>query len=121
LPQTGSSQSGGGGWHSAKGGDFSIDIPGEQVLERSSCRFDDQNGELTLRMSINLPARGRSILGELAAKMLCDQLSNYVDRGLVWVKEIESEAAEWVETVEDQDALRNLVTEAGKPSDLVLN
>ncbi|KAI7966106.1 hypothetical protein MJO29_001854 [Puccinia striiformis f. sp. tritici] len=113
LPPTDSSRSGGGGWHSAKGGDFSIDIPGEQVLERSSCGFNDQNGELTLRMSINLPARGRSILGELAAKMLCDQLSNHVDRGLVWAKEIESEAAAWVETVEDQDALRNLVTEAG--------
>ncbi|KAI7961320.1 hypothetical protein MJO28_001809 [Puccinia striiformis f. sp. tritici] len=113
LPPTDSSRSGGGGWHSAKGGDFSIDIPGEQVLERSSCGFNDQNGELTLRMSINLPARGRSILGELAAKMLCDQLCNHVDRGLVWAKEIESEAAAWVETVEDQDALRNLVTEAG--------
>jgi len=115
LSPTGSprSGSGGGGWHSAKGGDFSIDIPGEQVLERSSCRFDGQSGELTLRMSINLPARGRSILGELAAKMLCEQLANYVDRGLVWIKDIESEAAQWVETVEDQDALRNLVTEAG--------
>ncbi|OAV98603.1 hypothetical protein, variant [Puccinia triticina 1-1 BBBD Race 1] len=120
LPQNGSSSpsgsgggGGGGGWHGPKGGDFSIDVPGEQVLDRSSCRFNDQNGELTLRMSINLPARGRSILGELAAKMLCDQLANYVDRGLVWVKEIESEAAEWVETVEDQHVLRNLVTEAG--------
>ncbi|PLW38277.1 hypothetical protein PCASD_08968 [Puccinia coronata f. sp. avenae] len=113
LPPADPSRSGGGGWHSAKGGDFSIDVPGEQVLERSSCRFDGENGELTLRMSINLPARGRSILGELAAKMLCEQLANHIDQGLVWVKEIESEATQWVETVEDQDALRNLVTEAG--------
>jgi hypothetical protein len=48
--------------------------------------------------------------------MLCEQLANHIDQGLVWVKEIESEATQWVETVEDQDALRNLVTEAGAPS-----
>lgn len=108
-----SAQSGGGGWHSAKGGDFSIDAPGEQVLERSSCRFDAQTGELILRMSINLPARGRSILGELAARMFCDQLAEHIDRGLIWAKGIESEAADWVQAVEDQDVLRNLVAEAG--------
>ncbi|MBW0470861.1 hypothetical protein O181_010576 [Austropuccinia psidii MF-1] len=106
------SPSGGGGWHSAKGGDFSIDMPGEQVLERSSCRLDGQSGEMTLRMSINLPARGRSILGDLAARMFCDQLTTHVNQGLIWTKDVELEATQWVEAVEDQDALRGLVTDA---------
>lgn len=105
----------GGGWHGTKGGDFSIDRPGEQVLERSSCKIDSTSGEMTVRLSMNLPARGRSILGQLAADLLYNQLSDHIHRSIIFTKLLEAEATDWVKSVEDQDALRQLATKSGMP------
>ncbi|KAG0144401.1 hypothetical protein CROQUDRAFT_660072 [Cronartium quercuum f. sp. fusiforme G11] len=102
-----------GGWHGPKGGDFTIDIPGEQVLERTACRFDDASGNITVRLSVNMPARGRSIIGQLAADLMCNQLASHIHRSVIWTRLLEPEATKWVQCVEDQDRLRQLVTDSG--------
>lgn len=32
----------GGGWHGQKGGEMTVDTPGQHVLQRTSCLIDDQ-------------------------------------------------------------------------------
>lgn len=58
----------GGGWSGAKGGQIEVDEPGMQVLERTAVMIDEEGIEV--RFAVGLPARGRSIMGRLAA-MVC--------------------------------------------------
>nr|WP_306301216.1 ABC-ATPase domain-containing protein [Thalassobacillus sp. C254] len=51
---------------------LTIDAPGQEVIERSACAAND-NG-LELRLSLHLPARGRTILGKQAAVVLTEEL-----------------------------------------------
>jgi hypothetical protein len=46
----------GSGWHSSKGGDFNIDKPGQQVLERSSMLICSEYVEA--RFTVSIPAQG---------------------------------------------------------------
>lgn len=57
----------GGGWSGAKGGQIQVDVPGQQVLERTAVMIDDEGIEV--RFALGLPARGRSIMGRLAASV----------------------------------------------------
>ncbi|KAL4155774.1 hypothetical protein PRNP1_007876 [Phytophthora ramorum] len=66
----------------AKGGDISIDAPGQHVIERSSVMVLT-NGDVEARFNINLPARGRSICGDWAYTILVDTLPKLVERSLV--------------------------------------
>lgn len=54
-----------GGWSGGKGGQIEVDEPGQQVLERTAVQIDDEGIEV--RFLVGLPARGRSIMGALAA------------------------------------------------------
>lgn len=54
-----------GGWSGGKGGQIEVDEPGQQVLERTAVLVDDDGIEI--RFLVGLPARGRSIMGALAA------------------------------------------------------
>jgi len=52
----------GGGWSGAKGGDIQIDANGQEVLNRSNCIVFN-NTNIEFRLSFNLPAKGRRIMG----------------------------------------------------------
>ncbi|KAJ3329567.1 hypothetical protein HDU93_000885, partial [Gonapodya sp. JEL0774] len=55
------SDSVGGGWHAAKGGDFRVDTPGVQVLERSAVKVH-KDGKLEVRFTVGLPAQGMNLV-----------------------------------------------------------
>lgn len=57
--------------------DISIDSPGQEVLPTASCV--DRNGTLHIRFFVQLPARGRRILGRAAAHLICDDLPDALE------------------------------------------
>lgn len=73
--------------------DLHIDQPGQQVLDRASVVLDDGGGSAgggsaggsdtaTLRIEVQLPAKGRKILGRKARTLLCDVLPAALDQAL---------------------------------------
>eukprot|EP00434_Breviolum_minutum_P013973 symbB.v1.2.012323.t1/scaffold846.1/size158211/9 len=94
----------GGGWASSKGGDLQIDTPGQYVIERSSVVATATSIEA--RLTLALPARGRSIEGYRAADIvggLCDAVE-----GALFASALDSDALKrHIEAVEDQDSLIN--------------
>lgn len=58
---------------SGRSGEVRILEPGPQILERTAAHVDS-SGRVELRFKVGLPARGRRILGDAAAELLCDFL-----------------------------------------------
>ena len=94
------------GWKGEKGGDMTVQEVGQYVMERSSVTMDGVTGELEVRFTCALPARGRTVLGDWAATILIDNLPRYVSQGLVYSSLDSSRLYRHVETVEDSDSLR---------------
>jgi predicted ABC-class ATPase len=91
----------GKGWSGPKGGDIQILEPSQHVLEQSAIRFDDQ-GNIIAQLTINFPARGRSILGQAAEEILGKVLPTMVLRGLYYKAMSANQIRAHVESVEDQ-------------------
>jgi Predicted ATPase of the ABC class len=63
--------SGARGWSGPKGGNIQIDMPGQEVIERSAVvlgQGEDGHSWIEARIAVGLPARGRSILGHEAGR-----------------------------------------------------
>ncbi|KAJ1937070.1 hypothetical protein FBU59_004863, partial [Linderina macrospora] len=101
----------GGGWKAARGGDLSIDGPGQEVVERSSIVINDAFVEA--RMTAGLPAAGRTILGRVAHRMLLETLPRIVSQTLVFSAIDGVEMHAFADSIEDQDALRAMLAPAG--------
>ncbi|RLN98026.1 hypothetical protein BBJ28_00016316, partial [Nothophytophthora sp. Chile5] len=99
-------------WQGAKGGDISIDAPGQHVLERSSVMVL-AGGDVEARFNINLPARGRSICGDWAYTILVDTLPRLVQRSLVLSSLDVSHLWTHLQCIEDQETLRGMLKDAG--------
>jgi len=97
--------SGGGGWHGSKGGDIRIDPPSQHVLERSSIVVNREWVEA--RLSISLPAQGRSIEGVKAARLICQELIEVVRIGLLGSSLKHEEVWTHIQSVEDQTSARS--------------
>lgn len=59
---------------SGKSGLLGISHPGQEILERSACAVNPQNGDVTIRMEIGFPANGRTINAGELEKILFDFL-----------------------------------------------
>ena len=89
---------------SGKSGLLAMDMPGQEILERSSIIM---NGEFVdARLVAGLPAQGRRILGRQAATMLCDDLPKIVEASLNYVNLDPQRLAAHLDTAEDADSLR---------------
>jgi predicted ABC-class ATPase len=88
-----------------------IDAGGQEVLERTACRvFPDR---VEVRLSVGLPAAGRTVLGEEAIDLLLETLPA-VARATLWLRPPDLEQAErFIATVEDAEALRAALPEHG--------
>lgn len=94
---------GGGGWQGPKGGDLQVLEPCQHVLEQSAVRIDPTNGNIVAQITINLPARGRTILGRAAQQILETTLPRMVQQSLHYANLPSTEALQnHVESVEDQ-------------------
>ena len=89
---------------SGKGGLIEIDTPGQQVLDHTSCRIDDELVEV--RFVVGLPAAGRLVLGRVAAEILTERLPTLAGRVLRYAALDAAALRRHVEVVEDAAALR---------------
>ncbi|PHJ17092.1 atpase [Cystoisospora suis] len=96
-----------GGWHGSKGGDIRIDEPSQHVLLRTSMVVTGDTVEA--RLSISLPARGRSIEGRRAAQLLCDRLPQVARAAMYYRNLDKAEVERHVLSVEDQEYLRGML------------
>lgn len=92
------------------GSAFRVDGGPQEVLERTACAVSAE-GEVTLRLGVNLPAKGRRILGYKARDLLCEELPDAVADTLFWEAVDPAEARAFVECVEDTEALRGALAE----------
>ncbi|TMW55050.1 hypothetical protein Poli38472_013812 [Pythium oligandrum] len=98
-------------WHGAKGGDMTIDAPGQHVIERSSVMVYE-DGVVEARFNINLPARGRTICGDWAYTILVDTLPVLVRQALMLESLNTADVWKHLYSVEDQETLRGLLKTA---------
>lgn len=89
---------------SGKSGLISIDAGRQEVLERTAVRINEEWVEA--RLQVGLPASGRRVLGRQARAMLGDELCELADKGLRWVHFDQQRARQFVECVENQEAIR---------------
>lgn len=84
--------------------DIAIDAGAQTVLDRSCSLFTDAGIEL--RFTVNLPAKGRSIMGRRAAQLLTEELPDVI-RACALSDALDGDAlASYCDAVEDQVALR---------------
>ncbi len=81
-----------------------VDAGRQQVLDRSACQIVD--GQVVLRLGIDLPGKGRTIDGKQAERALCQDLPDVVQRALRWATADAESVRRFVDSVEDTDALR---------------
>jgi predicted ABC-class ATPase len=99
----------GGRRGSGKSGLVAIDAGGQEVVERTAVALDEEGVEA--RLEVGLPAQGRRVLGREAEALLCDVLPEIARRALEPGEELE--AADFVDSVESQEALRAQLRERG--------
>ncbi|GAB4823091.1 hypothetical protein N2152v2_010137 [Parachlorella kessleri] len=93
------------GWGGEKGGEMTVDQPGQHVLERTSVTIL-QGGGVEARFTVALPAKGRTVLGQWALNILVQNLPRYVHTGLLYAQQDAEALRRQVACVEDTEALR---------------
>ena len=102
----------GEGWSGPKGGDIKICAPGQNVLDQSAVHVD-RDGNVTAQFTVSLPARGRSILGQVAAIIFGKSLPEMVRAGLVYSSHNPEALQQFVLAIEDQAGMRRQLSGLG--------
>ena len=92
-------------------GEFHISTSGQQVLVRNAILVNKDIIEA--RFTLGLPAQGRRAAGREAVAMLIDELPKVIDASLYYQNLDSQQIRQHVHSVEDQDALRHWLQEAG--------
>ncbi len=94
-----------------KGGTISMDLPGQEILERTSVLITDSAVEG--RFVMGLPAFGRSVAGKHAEAMFFTELPRIV-RSSLFFRSLDREALyRHIESVQDADHLREQLKRLG--------
>ncbi|MBH8597724.1 ABC-ATPase domain-containing protein [Thermoactinomyces sp. CICC 10523] len=87
-----------------KSGLIAIDRPGQQILKRAAAVVTADH--LEVRLSVGLPARGRTVLGKQARQMLLEDLPQLVDETCI-LREADFRSIEArMQLVDNQQAIR---------------
>lgn len=73
----------------------------------------NEKNVLELRFTVGLPAAGRTILGNEAAKILMENLPLLVRESMLWKSLNQTQLMEHIRSVEDQEVLRNSLENLG--------
>lgn len=90
-----------------KSGLISIDTPGQEILPRTSVKVNKDKVEV--RLSLGLPAAGRTILGKIAAQMLCEYVPDIIKQGILEFNQ--NKLQKHLELVDQQEAIRKYLHE----------
>ncbi len=85
-------------------GRISVDSPGQEILERTSCLVTQEKVEM--RFTMGLPAAGRTILSRQAEEMFFGEVPRIVERSLFYGNLPPAEAEIHVDVAEDQEYIR---------------
>lgn len=100
-----------GGWSGVKGGDLQMQVPSQHVLERSSVSLTAEGFQLLF--TVGLPARGRTICGDMAWEALGVSLPALIARSVKYSNLDPRQVQAHVDSVEDQEHLRAAVVAGG--------
>lgn len=90
-----------------KSGMITNDRPGQEVMERTAIEVTEK--EMTICLSVGLPARGRSVLGQQADKLFFTHLPKILEQSIF---SLDHEAINAVVVLSDQQqAVRNYMTD----------
>lgn len=90
---------------SGKSGLIAIDKGKQEVLERSSVMINQNYAEA--RFVCGLPARGRTIMGQVAEAMFFQELPKIVQNSLFYRVLDQAELESFIKLVEDQEVIRS--------------
>ena len=105
--------SGGGGWSGAKGGDIQIQAPTQHVLETSAVTVSPSTGNIAAQFTVNLPAKGRTVLGQQAADIFTRVVPALVETALTNQNIDIEQLKHHIDSVEDQEWVRQQLDAAG--------
>jgi predicted ABC-class ATPase len=88
-----------------KNGPFHIEAGGPEILERTAVVLDGET--LEIRLTVGLPAAGRTVLGMEAAGLFFDELPRIFQQGVQPLPQKVLEVKRFVDAYEDQEWLRD--------------
>lgn len=92
---------------SGKSGLMSVSRCGQEVLERSACEINENDGSIIVRMEIGFPANGRTINSGELIKILFSLLPEIVRNELLFKNRDEGNVRRAVILAENQNYIRN--------------
>lgn len=98
---------------SGKSGLLSVSRPGQEILERSGCSIQSEQGDILLRLEIGFPANGRTINARELEKILFDFLPECVKKSLYYKSLDEKKVQQVMELSEDQQYIREEIKKCG--------
>lgn len=98
---------------SGKSGLISVSRCGQEVLERTACTVDAENGSITMRFEVGLPANGRTINGREAEKILFDFIPECVEAALLYQNADAGKLQNAAELADDRQYIRKSLPELG--------
>ncbi len=94
-----------------KSGLISIDVGGQEILERTAVVLTEHAVEA--RLEVGLPASGRTVLGRQAEAMLCQELPQIIQQSVLWPGLPQSSCQKHIEYAENYDAIRGQLSARG--------
>ncbi|MBA4393582.1 MAG: ATPase [Desulfobacca sp.] len=94
-----------------KSGLIAIEAGGPEILERTSVVIDRET--LELRLTVGLPANGRTIQGIEAVSLFFEDLPKIIQQGVFQFPQMGLEVKRFVDAYEDQEWLRGILSEKG--------
>ncbi|GGE26114.1 ATPase [Marinithermofilum abyssi] len=94
-----------------KSGLIAVDKPGQEILPRTSCVVNEDYVEV--RITVGLPARGRTVLGRKAEEILCRLLPEMVKQTLPAHALQPDQVDKRMRLVDNQLAIRRFLSENG--------
>lgn len=96
---------------SGKSGILSVTRCGQEVLERSACTVNPENGDVIVRFEAGFPANGRTINARELMKILFDFLPECVENALLYRNLDKSRTEKVMELSEDREYIRGRLGE----------
>ena len=98
---------------SGKSGVIQVSHCGQEVLERTACQIQPENGNILLRMEIGFPANGRTINARELEKILFDFVPECVKASLFYKNLDAKRLRRIVDLAEDQEYIRKELPKRG--------
>ena len=98
---------------SGKSGIISVTRCGQEILKRSACEINPENGNISMRFEAGFPANGRTINARELSKILFDYLPECVESSLFYARQDKKKVERVMELSVDQQYIREQLKEQG--------